>query len=386
MFLEDIIQASTLLPNLHLRDVTMLGSFSSQIWMGKGLTQKQIDAAVKLLRKYSATLSLKLMADVKPHLDTPKLKLGVRQMVPQAKRITYVDDSPKRFVVSFPYDEEMVRKMRSFNEKNKADACEWDPEFKEWKVPVTERAVLFCKDVLRPAGFEVCEKTQEFFNQIDEILVNFEIYVPQLVQQGTDFYFKNTHPSVPQPEGMDFLETLYHSNRYGITTWDEGIEENLKNGDFSIFTKKFLNPKTEDDLKFNGDELPIEIFDELIDQITPCLVVIPPSSEIHNLRKWWAYLNTKNFTKNQISVMFRTDNSTDRVFNEIVKEQGLNSPITEDTKFVFVSHKLPKPIVKSGIEFKSVINLGTIPGVHYSLQSYLTDFPDQVMYYSKKKV
>ena len=385
MFLEDIIQASTLLPNLYLRDANMLGSFNSQIWMGKGLTQKQIDAAVKLLRKYSATLSLKLMVDVKPHLDSPAMKLGVRQMVPQAKKITYIADGIKRFVVSFPYDEEIVKKMRSFNEKNKADACEWDPESKEWKVPLTERAVLFLKDVLCPAGFKACEKTGEFFGQIDEILVNFEEYVPQLVQKDGNFYFKNTHSSIPQPEGMTFLETLYHAKRYGITTWDEGIEENLKNGDFSIFTKKFLNPKTDEDLKFNGDDLPIEIFDELIDQITPCLVVIPPGLEIQNLRAWWKYLNTKNFTKNQISVMFRTDNGNDRVFNEMVKEQGLNSPITEDTKFVFVSHKLPKPIVKSGVEFKTVINLGTIPGVHYSLQSYLADFPDQVMYYSKKK-
>jgi hypothetical protein len=385
MFLEDIIQSSTLLSNLNSRDATMLGSFSSQIWLGKSLTQKQIDAAVKLLRKYSSTLSLKLMVDVKPHLDSPVMKLGVRQIVPQTKRINYIDESPKRFVVSFPYDEEMVRKMRSFNEKNKADACEWDPEFKEWKVPVTERAVLFLKDVLCPAGFQVCEKTQEFFGQIDEILANFEEYVPQLVQKDGNFYFKNTHPSIPQPEGMNFLETLYHAKRYGITTWDDQIEENLKNGNFSIFTKNFLNPKTEEDLKFNGDELPLEIFDELIDQITPCLIVIPPGTEIQNLRKWWAYLNAKNFTKNQISVMFRTDNGNDRIFNEMVKDQGLNSPITEDTKFVVVSHKLPKPIVKSGIEFKSVINLGAIPGVHYSLQSYLADFPDQVMYYSRKK-
>jgi len=386
MFLEDIIQESVLLPSLRLGDATMLGSFNSQIWMGKGLTQKQIDAAVKLLRKYSETLSLKLMADVKPHLDSPVMKLGVRQIVPQAKRITFIDDIPKQFLISFPYDEEMVRKMRSFNEKNKADACEWDPELREWKVPLTERAVLFLKNVLCPAGFEVCEKTGEFFGQIDEILVNFEEYVPQLVQKDGNFYFKNTHSSIPQPEGMSFLETLYHAKRYGITIWDEDIEENLKNGDFSIFTKKFLNPKTDDDLTFNGDEHSIEIFNELIDQMTPCLVVIPPNSEIQNLKKWWSYLTTKNFTKTQISVMFRTDNGNDRIFNEMVKEQGLNSPITEDTKFVFVSHKLPKPIVKSGIKFKSVINLGTIPGVHYSLQSYLADFPDQVMYYSKKKV
>jgi hypothetical protein len=184
---------------------------------------------------------------------------------------------------------------------------------------------------------------------------------------------------------MNFLEILYHAKRYGITTWDPGINEALENGNFSIFTKKFLNSTTPVDLEINGDEHEIEIFDDLISVLTPTLIVIPPGREIHHLRKWWAYLSTKNFTKNQVSVMFRTDNTSDRTFNELVKQQGLNSPITEDTKFVFVSHKLPKPIVKSGIEFKLVINLGALPGVHYSLQSYLADFPDQVKYYNTKK-
>jgi len=386
MYLEDIVCSSIRVYNIAERDRTMLSSFSDQIWRGSALTQKQVDAAVKLLKKYTSSLSVLLMVDVTPHLNTPNLKLGVRAIVPQVKKITYAEDDIKKFTISFPYDEKLVGLTRSFNSKDNADAAVWNADAKTWDFPLTERAVVFLRDMLAPVGFEVCEKTREFFGQIDEIFDNFEQYVPQLIQKGDNFYFKNTHPSIPQPEGMNFLETLYHAKRYGITTWDEQIEENLKNGNFSVFTKNFLNPKTNNDLTFDGDELPLEIFDELIDQLTPCLIVIPPGTEIRNLRKWWAYLNTKNFTKNQVSVMFRTDNGNDRVFNEMIKEQGLNSPITEDTKFVVVSHKLPKPIVKSDIEFKSVINLGTIPGVHYSLQSYLADFPDQVMYYSKQKV
>jgi hypothetical protein len=386
MYLEDIICSSTRVHNVAGRDFVMLSSFSDQIWRGSSLTQKQVNAAVKLLRKYASSLSVLLMVDITPHLDTPNLKLGVRAIAPPIKKITYIDSDTKKFAVSFPYDEKLVALSRSFNSRLDADASTWNPDTKTWDFPLTERSLVFLRDMLAPLGFEVCEKTGEFFGQIDEIFANFEQYVPQLIRKGDNFCFKNTHPSIPQPEGMNFLETLYHAKRYGITTWDEQIEENLKNGDFSVFTKNFLNPKDTDDLKFDGDEHPIEIFDELLEQLTPCLIVIPPGTEIQNLRKWWAYLNTKNFTKNQISVMFRTDNGNDRVFNEMIKEQGLNSPVTEDTKFVVVSHKLPKPIVKSGIEFKSVINLGTIPGVHYSLQSYLADFPDQVMYYSKKKV
>jgi len=385
MFLEDIIHASGHISGVHNRDLVLFNSFSDQIWMGKGLTQKQLDMSLKLLKKYHIPLSVYMKGDVLPHLTTPTLRLGVRKIEPQPKKITVLDKDTKKFSVSFPYDENLVGKLRSFNNRQFGDSATWDSENKFWTFPLTERAAIFLKNEVVPQGFEACDQTQAIFDQIDEILVNFEDFVPQLKYEDELFYFKNTHPSVPQPENMNFLESLYHAKRYGITTWDSGINEVLENGNFSIFTKKFLNSSESMDLEINGDEHGIEIFDELIDLLTPTLIIIPPGSEIVHLRKWWTYLSAKNFTKNQISVMFRTDNTVDRIFNELIKEQGLNSPVTEDTKFVFVSHKLPKPIVKSKIDFKLVINLGALPGVHYSLQSYLVDFPDQVKYTNRKK-
>ena len=385
MFLEDIIHASGHISGVHNRDLVLFNSFSDQIWMGKGLTQKQLDMSLKLLKKYHIPLSVYMKGDVLPHLTTPTLRLGVRKIEPQPKKITVLDKDTKKFSVSFPYDENLVGKLRSFNNRQFGDSATWDSENKFWAFPLTERAAIFLKNEVVPQGFEACDQTQAIFDQIDEILVNFEDFVPQLKYEDELFYFKNTHPSVPQPENMNFLESLYHAKRYGITTWDSGINEVLENGNFSIFTKKFLNSSESMDLEINGDEHGIEIFDELIDLLTPTLIIIPPGSEIVHLRKWWTYLSAKNFTKNQISVMFRTDNTVDRIFNELIKEQGLNSPVTEDTKFVFVSHKLPKPIVKSKIDFKLVINLGALPGVHYSLQSYLADFPDQVKYTNRKK-
>jgi len=385
MFLEDIIHASGHISGVHNRDLVLFNSFSDQIWMGKGLTQKQLDMSLKLLKKYHIPLSVYMKGDVLPHLTTPTLRLGVRKIEPQPKKITVLDKDTKKFSVSFPYDENLVGKLRSFNNRQFGDSATWDSENKFWAFPLTERAAIFLKNEVVPQDFEACDQTQAIFDQIDEILVNFEDFVPQLKYEDELFYFKNTHPSVPQPENMNFLESLYHAKRYGITTWDSGINEVLENGNFSIFTKKFLNSSESMDLEINGDEHGIEIFDELIDLLTPTLIIIPPGSEIVHLRKWWTYLSAKNFTKNQISVMFRTDNTVDRIFNELIKEQGLNSPVTEDTKFVFVSHKLPKPIVKSKIDFKLVINLGALPGVHYSLQSYLVDFPDQVKYTNRKK-
>jgi hypothetical protein len=73
------------------------------------------------------------------------------------------------------------------------------------------------------------------------------------------------------------------------------------------------------------------------------------------------------------------------MFNDLVKSFNLNSPIGENTKIVFISQKLPKPLLKSEIEFKFIINLGSISGVHYSLSNYLQDRMDVIKYTDKKK-
>ena len=83
--------------------------------------------------------------------------------------------------------------------------------------------------------------------------------------------------------------------------------------------------------------------------------------------------------------MFRLDNGNGTVFNDIVKEYKLNNPITENTKVVFISQKLPKPVVKSNLEFKFVINLSVTWSSHYSINSYLDTLADVIRYAPTKK-
>jgi hypothetical protein len=73
------------------------------------------------------------------------------------------------------------------------------------------------------------------------------------------------------------------------------------------------------------------------------------------------------------------------MFNELVKQNNLNNPINDNTKIVFVSQKIPKPLIKSGIEFKLIVNLGSLSGVHYSVSTYLDGRADVIRYTDKTK-
>ena len=83
--------------------------------------------------------------------------------------------------------------------------------------------------------------------------------------------------------------------------------------------------------------------------------------------------------------MFRLSSDTGSMFNDLVKQEGLNNPIGENTKIVFISQKVPKPLIKANLDFKIIVNLGSLSGVHYSLSSFLTDRMDVIRYTNKTK-
>jgi hypothetical protein len=70
-------------------------------------------------------------------------------------------------------------------------------------------------------------------------------------------------------------------------------------------------------------------------------------------------------TDEDMSVLFRLDSSSGAICNEYVKENKLNNPISEKIKIFFISGKVPKPLICSGIEFDAIINLGS-NSAHYT--------------------
>ena len=118
--------------------------------------------------------------------------------------------------------------------------------------------------------------------------------------------------------------------------------------------------------------------------MSPCLFVIPGGHELKKLSQAYEFLKMLGIPDEQQSVMFRLDSNIDKNFNNFVKETGLNSPITENTKVVFISSKIPKPVLKSNLKFNSVINMG-FGGVHYSIRDYVGNH-ENLVYYTEKKL
>ena len=93
----------------------------------------------------------------------------------------------------------------------------------------------------------------------------------------------------------------------------------------------------------------------------------------------WAEDPTLGYKSEDMSVMFRLPSETHGIFNDFVKFHELNSPIRKNTRVVFVSQKIPKTILKSKIQFHSILNLG-YSNIHYTLKNFIKTHENRITY------
>jgi hypothetical protein len=390
LYIEDLIcrlgnTGSYLFSNpisLWAMDEKVVHSLAANPSAGRGFTEKQRSLVLRLCKKYQGQLTADLGTAVTVALDAPEFKFNLIEPALQEKSIKI---EGKEILIKFPFSEEIVEKIRKFKSEVKVKTVEWNGDSKAWKFALEENNVLWITQHILNDSFIVDPEFLEFSGQISEILENMENYVPTVAYENNQYLFKNVYRTVPQPESNDLIETLLLAKHYGISTWDETVENLIKNANFSPVLTSFLEESISNKPEFDVNENSIDQFTELFKHNVPALIIIPGYGEFFTLKTWTTWLKSQGFKEKDISVLFRLDSDTGGMFNELVKQNNLNNPINDNTKIVFVSQKIPKPLIKSGIEFKLIVNLGSLSGVHYSVSTYLDGRADVIRYTDKTK-
>jgi hypothetical protein len=81
-------------------------------------------------------------------------------------------------------------------------------------------------------------------------------------------------------------------------------------------------------------------------------------------------LEQNGIPANEMSTLFRLSNENGNEFNNYVKENKLNGLVSKNTKIVFISGKVPKPLIEADVNFSCILSFGIL-GVHYTLSNYL---------------
>jgi len=385
MNIEDFITTLAMRPvaTYNAWDQKLLYSFSDQIMRGSGFTEKQSSLALKIVKRHSVALSSFLKKDITQFVENPTFRYPIRK-VNTAKRISIINDPVygKVAKVEFPYNETTVDEIRKA--RDNMFYAQWDKDQKSWNFALTEESIDFLSELVKKDQFELDEDFQKYVNEFEDIKTNLDRYVPMLVSTENGLKFVNISKNLPDLESKDIISALFEARKKGIFTWDTTVSDYLDNSEISQITKDFLKTDPGENFHVNSENTPLFELADIVKYMSPCLIVIPGGSELEKLKMSCAFLKEIGVAEDEMTVMFRLPSTSDLNFNEFVRNNNLNSPITNNTKVVFVSSKLPKPVLKSKLHFNSVINLGH-GNVHYTMRDFVTKHENMVFYSEKSK-
>lgn len=349
-------------------DYNVLYSLSSQVERGHGLTERQRKLALRLVAKYSNELAKEF--EVHTLLGAPEFRLPVR-VLSSSKNVTIKNINDTEVIaIQFPYDEYLVNHIKKHgNGSNGTVIIEkgypsWDYDQRAWILQLSEANISFVGTLIDET-FEIDDQFHSYLTQVREIEENVENYIPMVAYRDEKFVFLNTSDRIPQPTGYDLIKIMLEAKKYGITCWDDAIDIAVKELNQTIH--KFLSSGVGKTPLLNA---PMSDIKDLIDFSDNVLFVIPGGSELEHLTYSHQFLKSIGYQNEEMTVLFRLDSSFGLMCNSYIKDHQLNSPISEQTKFTFISGKLPKPLIESGKEFDLVVHFGT-NSAHYTLKQFI---------------
>ena len=366
---------------LNSWDQTVVYSFHDQISCGNGLTEKQSILALRILKKSATALSAAIRQNVDPFLQSPTFRLPIRK-ISSEKRLSIVEHETLGRVIKavFPYNEKTVEQIRK--NRDTIGHAQWNKDEKCWIFALNEQSLQFLTDI---DTFDTDDTIKKLQDQIADIHKNIENYVPMLIIENLKPKLKNCDKNTPILDSNDLVSAIFEARKRGVCTWDETIDNFVESDEINPLTRAFI--KSDPGIKFGVDS-DVYCLDELstvILNLLPVMVIIPGGDELDKMTIACKFFRELGIVNKDMSAMFRLPSNTHATFNEFVKFNELNSPISENTKVAFVSGKIPKPIFKSKIKFNCILNLG-YNNVHYTMHDFVKNHENSIMYSKEKDI
>jgi len=354
-----------------IESISMNFSYTAQ-----GMTEKQANLVLKILKKHVDTLNDAYKYDVMPFILNPTYKFPLRISI-TSSTIELIEDRQGRKTISlkFPYKEEIIKLIKDRNLKTLARS--WNADTRSWELSLDTEALRLCMTLVDQYQFTYEPIFQNYFDQIKNIEQNFENYVPMVDYVDGKYQFRNTPPQIPQLNHEDLQHSLFQARRYGIFTWSDEVEKEMSKANLSSLTLDFLKHTKNEEFVIKLEDFTPDSLENLVKYLLPCMIFIPAGSELTRTRHAFDMLQKAGVENRQISTMFRLSNDTHSSFNKYIKENGLNSPITEDTKAVLVSQKIPKTVFQSDLKFPTAIVYNRYHA-HYATKDFMRTFQNKL--------
>ncbi len=325
-------------------DKKIADSLGWQCIDNKAFTQKQSEIAVRLLKKYRKQFLLLGKSEIELILENPVFRNSIR-IIDLSKSIT-LDKKDLKFRIKFPFNQELVTKIRQFGTKNNLSKPFWDPDAKTWTLDLNETSLDFIAMDLLPMDFEISEEIVKFLEESQKIKENFEDYIPMLIKGQNEYYFKNIKTNF---SSNNLLEALVESVQLGVSVYDDQISEEIdiicqSNPMYKVF-------KNQERQNFVLDKKNIsrtQVLSFMKEMNTVNAIFLDENSRAESLKNWIFDLKTCGVDLDEVGVYFRQRNEEGGAeFNTVVKECKLNKSADDNVKWMFLTTKYPKSLVKN---------------------------------------
>jgi len=380
MYIEDIIITLAFSPIIvNSYDSPMVFSFADQISRGTGFTEKQSIIAIKIATKYISDISKVLSKDLSEFIKEPSFKFPIRKLS-HTKKLSIIDhlEFKKAIKAEFPYNENLINSIR-INRSNLGHAA-WDKDEKAWIFSLSEQHIRFLLGITANENFEIDEELKLLSNDVTNVTKHMEDYVPMITSDNNQIKLKNVSKYVPNLTSNEILPAIFEARKRGILTWDDTISLYVES-DVSHYTAELLKSDPSKSTHINSEKVSINALKDIVLNLNPCIIIVPGGAELEKTSRLYDFLIGIGITAEEMTVLFRLSSETGKEFNDFIKDRSLNSPISDKTKIVFISGKLPKPLLKSKIKFHSAINLGITP-VHYTMRDYMK-YQENLVFFSE---
>lgn len=372
MYVEDIITTMSIGLSMNPFDSKIIDSFAAQIYNDTGFTDKQMSLALKIISRQQLKIETLLGHSISSVITNPTFKL-LKRTISNARSISITTDNEigKAFKLVFPYTDEIVNIIRK--SRDDLPYAQWDKQNSAWIFSADEQSLKFLLDLHKQYNFNLDETVEDYFTQANYILDHLEEYAPSVCYEDSKLIFKNTGKFIPQLETDDVLTALFTARKVGIQLWDSNVSQLLIDNKVGQYVLDFLDTPQNEKFVLNWQSHISEIV-PVLSHMMPCLVIVPVDSELKIVEACVNIFKSIGIDTSDMGILFRLKNPAP--FNDYVKDNNLNNPPSETSKVVFVSGKIPKTIIESGIEFNSTLNFTF--NAHFTTREWVSFNPNVI--------
>lgn len=209
-------------------DIQFIIRSSDGFIRGVGLTNRQVETAVKIITKYKRQIKQKIDRDIDYIAIDKPLILPIRK-VDRSFSIKTLDNY---YIVCFPYNPNLVESMHKIAARSSGD-FRWDKCRREWVVSKTERNLFLLYQFIHEHSnhvqyWNLDKKIQDHLNIVEEVCNDPEKHRPTLELCNNELVVVNSNKHLDNAlKDVDFSNipnAVFCADRYGLF-----VGKNLKN-------------------------------------------------------------------------------------------------------------------------------------------------------------